>query len=205
MDFPTLKTGGEIKIKKENRGKFTKYCGGKVTSECIKKGKNSPDPKIRKRAIFAENARTWKYQTGGKISLHPYSVANLINGIYNSSRLEEFLGKPWHNYDFALSKKEADSLGFYPDSRGHKSDAVKKESHPKRGKWYGNFFELTDFGMENPNHTIFGLNDGNQDPQAIVTYKKGIVIPEITVTPNGNYTVNTYDNIKILPKLNFKK
>lgn len=54
--------------------------------------------------------------------------------------------------------------------------------------------------MINPNHTIFGLNDGGQDPQAIVTYKGGIVIPEITVTPKGNYTINTYDNIKILPK-----
>lgn len=48
-----------IKIKKENRGKFTKYCGGKVTKECIKKGKASKNPKTRKRAVFAENASKW--------------------------------------------------------------------------------------------------------------------------------------------------
>lgn len=58
MKLPTFKKGG-IHIKKENRGKFTDYCGGKVTSECIRRGKNSPDPKIRKRATFAANARTW--------------------------------------------------------------------------------------------------------------------------------------------------
>lgn len=66
-----LKKGGPVKrllekgeknkihIKKENRGKFTDYCGGKVTSECISKGKNSPNPTIRKRATFAANARKW--------------------------------------------------------------------------------------------------------------------------------------------------
>lgn len=51
--------GNKIHIKKANRGKFTEYCGGKVTSECIQRGKNSPDPKIRKRATFASNARKW--------------------------------------------------------------------------------------------------------------------------------------------------
>lgn len=54
-----MKNGSKIHIKKANRGKFTQYCGGKVTSECIAKGKNSPDPKIRKRATFAANSRSW--------------------------------------------------------------------------------------------------------------------------------------------------
>lgn len=62
-----LKKGSKIQIKKENRGKFTEYCGGKVTQDCISKGKNSPDPKIRKRATFAANSRKWtkKHQFGG--------------------------------------------------------------------------------------------------------------------------------------------
>lgn len=55
-----LKKGSKIHIKKENRGKFTDYCNGKVTDECIQKGKRSSDPKIRKRATFAQNARRWK-------------------------------------------------------------------------------------------------------------------------------------------------
>lgn len=54
-----FKKGHKIHIKKANRGKFTEYCGGKVTSKCISRGKNSSDPKIRKRATFAANARKW--------------------------------------------------------------------------------------------------------------------------------------------------
>ena len=63
-EIPILKKGG-IHIKKKNRGKFTEYCGGKVTEECINKGKKSKDPKIRKRATFAANARKWKHENGG--------------------------------------------------------------------------------------------------------------------------------------------
>lgn len=48
-----------IRIKPENKGKFTKYCNGKVTEECIRRGKNSSNPVIRKRATFAANARSW--------------------------------------------------------------------------------------------------------------------------------------------------
>lgn len=56
-----FKNGYKIKIKKENRGKFTKYCNGKVTNKCISRGKNSPNPITRKRAIFAENAKKFKH------------------------------------------------------------------------------------------------------------------------------------------------
>lgn len=57
--------GGKIHIKKANRGKFTEYCGGKVTSECIARGKKSSNPAVRKRATFAANARKWKHANGG--------------------------------------------------------------------------------------------------------------------------------------------
>lgn len=67
IDYPDLvyneieqfKSGGKIHIKKKNRGKFTEYCGGKVTSECIARGKASSNPAIRKRATFAANSRSW--------------------------------------------------------------------------------------------------------------------------------------------------
>ncbi len=58
--LPQLKKGG-IHIKKENEGKFTDYCGGKVTDECIEKGLNSPSATTRKRANFARNARKWNH------------------------------------------------------------------------------------------------------------------------------------------------
>lgn len=63
-----MKKGGPIHIKKQNQGKFSEYCGGKVTQECITRGKNSPNPKIRKQATFADNARKWKHYNGGKIN-----------------------------------------------------------------------------------------------------------------------------------------
>lgn len=56
---PVFKKGGKIYIKPKNRGSFTKYCGGKVTQSCIDKAKKSNNPKIRKKAVFAENARKW--------------------------------------------------------------------------------------------------------------------------------------------------
>lgn len=72
MNYIDIFKKGGIHIKKENRGKFTDYCGGKVTEECIQKGKNSPDPKIRKRATFAQNARHFKHQEGGKAVKNPW-------------------------------------------------------------------------------------------------------------------------------------
>ena len=54
---------GLIKISEENRGKFTAWCKskgyGEVTNQCIQKGKNSKSPIIRKRATFAQSARSW--------------------------------------------------------------------------------------------------------------------------------------------------
>ena len=41
----------------EKPGSFTDYCGGKVTDDCIEKGKNSPNSKTRKRANLADNLR----------------------------------------------------------------------------------------------------------------------------------------------------
>lgn len=58
-----LKKGGKPKIyiKESQKGSFTSYCGGKVTNECIQRGKNSPDPKIRKKATFAANVRKFNH------------------------------------------------------------------------------------------------------------------------------------------------
>lgn len=140
-----------------------------------------------------------KYAEGGPIN--PYSAGSLVDTIYKNSKKEEYLGEPSHHYDFTISEEEANRLGYYPDKRGHRDDRVKKPTHPthpSRGKWNSlEEFELTDKGMENPNYTLFGLNDGGQDPQAVMTYKGGVVLPEITVTPKKKYVYNSYDNINI--------
>lgn len=70
--------GGGIHIKKANRGKFTEYCGGNVTSECIARGKKSSSPAVRKRATFAANARKWKHAFGGDLLTHG---ANFDTGV----------------------------------------------------------------------------------------------------------------------------
>lgn len=75
-DMNTFATGGKIHIKPENRGKFTKYCGGKVTSECIAKGKRSSDPAVRKRATFAQNVRKFKHAYGGDLNTHGADFTN---------------------------------------------------------------------------------------------------------------------------------
>ena len=75
---PYLKKGSGIHIKKKNRGKFREYCGGKVTDECIQKAKKSKNPKLRKRATFAANARKWKHKEGGELERE--SKKKLIKG-----------------------------------------------------------------------------------------------------------------------------
>lgn len=75
--IPIGKSG--IRIKKKNKGKFTDYCGGKVTDSCIQKAKASGNPALVKRAVFAQNARKWsKHQNGGILSRY---IGLLNNGI----------------------------------------------------------------------------------------------------------------------------
>lgn len=115
-DIEFYKKGNKIYIKKKNRGKFTDYCGGKVTDECIQRGKNSSDPKIRKRATFAANARVWKHQLGGVfklLKLIPKKFKsipdnNLINNPYfKKLQLQRILEKVdngrWHIQEFLKS------------------------------------------------------------------------------------------------------
>lgn len=80
-----------IKIKKKNQGSFTEYCGGKVTQDCINQAKKSKNKAIRKKAVFAENARTWKHQSGGTITpdyfkqygINPNKFLDMFNALRN--------------------------------------------------------------------------------------------------------------------------
>jgi len=56
----------KIEIDPEHKGEFTEYCkkccgSDEVTDECIEKGLKDPDPKVRKQANFARNARKFKH------------------------------------------------------------------------------------------------------------------------------------------------
>lgn len=85
----TFAKGGKIHIKKANRGKFTKYCGGNVTSECIAKGKKSNDPAVRKRATFAQNARKWHHAFGGELMTNGAEWDNGLSYIGNGGTHED--------------------------------------------------------------------------------------------------------------------
>ena len=78
-----LKKGG-IHIKKKNRGKFTEYCGGKVTEECIARGKRSKNPLTRKRANFASVVRKWKHENGGILKAQEGTGNNFWSKLWNA-------------------------------------------------------------------------------------------------------------------------
>ena len=77
-----FKNGSKIHIKKKNRGKFTDYCGGEVTQECIRKAKASGNPTLVKRATFADNARHFKHKSGGKAFVEGVNVLDSNPRIY---------------------------------------------------------------------------------------------------------------------------
>lgn len=78
-----LKNGSGIHIKKKNRGKFTDYCGGKVTDSCIRRAKASGNPTLVKRATFADNARHFKHKSGGQI-VQEFKLRKMLNNIINN-------------------------------------------------------------------------------------------------------------------------
>lgn len=224
--IPYLAKGSGIHIKKENRGKFTetKKRTGKTTEELT----HSKNPLTRKRAIFAQNAKKWKHEDGGEVHKPNGHRSILDNGWFKTKDLKKnhpltyqqggsFTTGALANTIWEFPNQVKYGNGNYnnvnnkllsqltPDSRGHYSDKVKLSNHPthpSRGRFNksGTKFYLTDFGMQNPNLTLFGTADHNQDGQTTMIYKEGVVLPEITVTPKqGRYIDNTYDQIKIYP------
>lgn len=226
LGIPYLAKGSGIHIKKENRGKFTetKKRTGKTTEELT----HSKNPLTRKRAIFAQNAKKWKHKDGGEVHKPNGYRSILDNGWFKTKDLKKNHPLTYQQGGNFTTGALADTIWEFPnqvkygngnynnvnnkllsqltlDSRGHYSDKVKLSNHPthpSRGRFNksGTKFYLTDFGMQNPNLTLFGTADGNQDSQTTMIYKGGVVLPEITVTPKqGRYIDNTYDQIKIYP------
>lgn len=98
--------GGGIHIKEKNKGKFTKYCGGKVTEACIRKGKNSSNPTTRKRATFADNARNWN-AFGGWLNTQGGDFTNGVTFIDEGGSHEE---NPYQGVQIGVDPKGAPNL-----------------------------------------------------------------------------------------------
>ena len=226
--IPYLAKGSGIHIKKENRGKFTatKKRTGKTTEELT----HSKNPLTRKRAIFAQNAKKWKHEDGGNVHKpnghrsildngwfktkdlkknHPltyqqggsFTTGALVDAIYDNGTEQKYGKGNYNNFNPKLLSQ------LKPNENNHYNDVVKYKNHPthpSRGKFNksGTKFYITDFGMKNPNLTLFGTADGDQDGQTTMIYKGGVVLPEITIVPDQkNYIDNPYDQIKIYPNI----
>lgn len=129
-----LKYGG-IHIKKKNKGKFTDYCNGKVTQECINRGKHSSNPITRKRATFADNARHFKHKLGSKLNKFQqggsFDVVEYIKAIENPNKVG-WNGKAW--------VAPPEGKGYDPNQRGYGIDveynvAAKKLTEGRPGRY----------------------------------------------------------------------
>lgn len=98
--------GGGIHIKKKNRGKFTEYCGGKVTEACIRRGKNSSNPTTRKRATFVQNARNWN-AFGGWLNTQGGDFTNGVTFIDEGGSHEE---NPYQGIQIGVDPEGAPNL-----------------------------------------------------------------------------------------------
>lgn len=132
--------GGGIHIKKKNRGKFTEYCGGKVTEACIRRGKNSSNPTTRKRATFAQNARNWN-AFGGWLNTQGGDFTNGVTFIDEGGSHEE---NPYQGIQIGVDPEGAPNLveqgeAVYDDyvfsDRMEIPDDIRKE-YKLRGKTF---------------------------------------------------------------------
>lgn len=131
-------------------------------------------------------------------ALYDQSVLNTLTDIEDT--FKEEVGPP-PSYNYTHSTEWAEAHGYYPDERGHRSDAVKyptHPTHPSKGEFIGNEYHFSEKGMEDPNHTLWGMRD-NGDGLLIPMYNNTRLLPEITVEPNDSYILNSYDNIKYRP------
>lgn len=168
---------------------------GESPADKVLSGEN-PNKVFKAQERFKDN-NNLKDDGTRKQNSNNYTISSFIDGIYKNAKYDYSLGKPKHNYKVYINEDEANRLGYTKDYRDHRDDRGKLETHPthpSRGTFdRHNNYNLTEKGLDNPNYVIFGAND-NKDGNSIVKYKNSIVLPEITVTKNGNYIVNTYDN-----------
>lgn len=151
-----------IKIKKKNRGKFTEYCGGTVTSACIARGKNSSDPAVRKRATFAANARKWKHKEGGYFQRGGYFTE--YKPFENESQPEEQVN---------LTYSPDEDIAVKPNWNTQQEEAT-----PQQSKGYNftygsanetspsNVPSTTSISSNTPTYTGTKVNIGNNEREA---------------------------------------
>lgn len=185
------KQGGKtdpIHIKKKNEGKFTSYCGGKVTDACIQRAKASGNSTLVKRAVFAENARKWKHQNGGILQRY---LGLLDNGIpaqaafdtAHLSLVED--SRPNKYYSFgkratSLDKWIKNATDSLTTGRYRNLQNVQNFNQFKQGLKKKNYNTRPAF------YNVEINRNRNKDKQIINAYNKEHNLPLITLIPNNN-------------------
>ena len=118
--------GTKIHIKEKNKGKFTEYCDGEVTQNCIDKAKNGGNPTLKKRAIFSENVRSWKHAKGGQLI-----PKKQVGGIFTNIK-DLFLKLNADDYTYINTFEST-----YPQAFAHA-----KKNGKKYFKWNNTLFEV---------------------------------------------------------------
>lgn len=175
MNIKCNKKGNKIHIKEENKGKFTDYCEGKITSECIQKGKNSPNPKIRKRAMFAANARKWapKHLTGGKLSKYAPGgklinkfVSSLVKSTLSPTKASTSLKLLSGNDYRKIFDQYLKNTKIKPKDMKLFRNAINKDDRFVKGSLLKNFFEKQNIPNYYVGHGM--VKHGDQDALAVV-------------------------------------
>lgn len=147
-----FESGGGIHIKKKNRGKFTSYCGGKVTNACIQRGLHSSNPTTRKRANFARNARGWKHADGGGLYTDKELFANDIYNAYKLRLLRDNINpEQAHRVATYMTMQSAGESGYGSSkaSKGYNYAGHLSEGEGSAPKVYKSFDDFVDYHYTN--------------------------------------------------------
>ena len=159
-----LKNGSGIHIKKKNRGKFTSYCGGKVTDECIRKAKASGNPTLVKRATFAANSRKWKHKEGGVIKADDgtklttgQKIGNFFNsdwGTFLTNSVSNILSTKSKNDQLSASGNlfKSQNEENYNDSMQQLLSQYQQEQKNKFDQWIQNY--QSGLTQDNPSQIV---------------------------------------------------
>lgn len=172
-----------IKIKESRKGLFTEYCGGKVTQECINRAKKSGNPTLKKRSVFAENARAWKHQQGGYID----NGASILGGKYGhiqNAKLAYKLGM--RDQDAVLSMAPTELTGTIKGTIKSSADKNSETMNYRYKRNLSNGQTVTNAGGINPDgsqYETYGFTLPNGDSAEFdlinQTYRYNRALPDL--------------------------
>lgn len=163
QEVPQMKQGGQNWMKEARKsmerkgtvGKFTEYCGGKVTADCIERGLNSPDEKVRKRAAFAKAARTvakGRSQWGGMVQ-DQEELMQAQDGVNVNFNPDAFRNVAAYYADKGANQLNRSVGNFLTGATAMASDMYRRPKHRYRLKDDYQFFDqngqLTDIEFTN--------------------------------------------------------